>query len=66
VIIVSEIALITPPIGMNVFVLKSQNPDLPLKTIFRGIVPFLVADGVRLALVVLFPGFVLLLPTLMS
>ena len=66
VIIVSEIALITPPIGMNVFVLKSQNPDLPLKTIFRGIVPFLVADGVRLALVVLFPGFVLLLPALMS
>ena len=65
VIIVSEIALITPPIGMNVFVLKSMNPDLSLRTIFKGIAPFLVADAVRLWLVLVFPGIALLLPRLM-
>ena len=65
VVIVSEIALITPPVGMNVFVLKSMNPELPLRTIYRGIGPFLVADLVRLAIVVLLPGIVLYLPRLM-
>ena len=65
VVIVSEIALITPPVGMNVFVLKSMNPELPLRTIYRGIGPFLVADLVRLAIVVLLPGIVLYLPSLM-
>ena len=65
VIIVSEIALITPPVGMNVFVIKSMNPELPLRTIFMGIVPFLMADVTRLAIVILVPGVVLYLPNLM-
>jgi TRAP-type C4-dicarboxylate transport system permease large subunit len=65
VIIVSEIALITPPVGMNVFVIKSMNPELPLRTIFMGIVPFLMADVIRLAIVILVPGVVLYLPSLM-
>ena len=65
VIIVSEIALITPPVGMNVFVIKSMNPELPLRTIFMGIVPFLIADVTRLAIVILVPGVVLYLPSLM-
>ena len=65
VIIVSEIALITPPIGMNVFVLKSMNPEFSLRTIFGGIAPFLVADLVRLTIVLLVPGVVLYLPQLM-
>ena len=65
VIIVSEIALITPPIGMNVFVLKSMNPELSLRTIFGGIAPFLVADLVRLTIVLLVPSVVLYLPQLM-
>ena len=65
VIIVSEIALITPPIGMNVFVLKSMNPELSLRTIFGGIAPFLIADLVRLMIVLLVPGVVLFLPQLM-
>jgi tripartite ATP-independent transporter DctM subunit len=61
-----EISLITPPIGLNVFILKSMLPDVSLGTIFRGIGPFFVADIARLLLVVLFPGLVLWLPALMG
>ena len=62
VVIVVEVSLITPPIGLNVFVLKSALPDVPLGTIFRGIVPFLCADVVRLGLIVLVPSLALFLP----
>ncbi len=63
-VIVVEVSLITPPIGMNVFVLKSMLPGVSLRTIFTGIAPFLVADLVRIVLVMAFPGFVLFLPRL--
>jgi tripartite ATP-independent transporter DctM subunit len=63
-VMVVEISLITPPIGLNVFVIKSMLPDVPLKTIFRGIAPFFVADIIRLALVVFFPSLALWLPAL--
>jgi C4-dicarboxylate transporter DctM subunit len=56
-----EIGMITPPIGMNVFVMGGVARDIPLKTIFRGIVPFLYADFVRLGLLILFPGIALVL-----
>jgi len=65
VVVVTEISLITPPVGLNVFVLKTVLPDVPIGTIFRGIVPFLIADMFRLALIVLVPGVVLFLPSLM-
>jgi C4-dicarboxylate transporter DctM subunit len=65
VIMVTEISLITPPVGMNVFVLKSMLPDVSLWTIFRGIGPFFAADIVRLGLVVFFPPIALWLPSLM-
>ena len=52
---VSEISLITPPLGMNVFVLRSVLPDVPLATMFRGILWFWVADILRIALIVAFP-----------
>lgn len=64
-VIVVEVALITPPIGMNVFILKSILPDVGLGTIYRGIRPFIVADLVRLSLVVIFPTLVLYLPRIM-
>ena len=64
-IMVVEISLITPPIGLNVFVLKSMLPDVPLATIFRGIVPFFIADIVRLMIVLFVPQIVLYLPSLM-
>lgn len=55
VVVVAEIALITPPVGMNVFMLKAALPHVPILTIFRGLVPFIVADLVRLVILVSFP-----------
>ena len=66
IVVVAEIGQITPPIGMNVFVLKSMLPDVQLSTIFKGIVPFFGADLVRLALIVFFPAIVLALPDFMD
>ena len=64
-VMVVEISLITPPIGLNVFVLKSMLPDVPLSRIFRGIVPFFAADVARLLLVVFVPGIALFLPSVL-
>ena len=62
VVVVTEIALITPPVGMNVFVLRSMLPDLTTGRIFRGVTPFIFADIVRLALLVFVPWISLFLP----
>ncbi|MCC2112739.1 MAG: TRAP transporter large permease subunit, partial [Hyphomicrobiales bacterium] len=51
-----EIGMLTPPVGMNVFVLKGVLKDVPLSTIFRGVLPFWIADIFRLALLVAVPG----------
>src|SRR5690606_25871509 len=61
-VVVVEISLITPPVGINVFILKAMLPDLPVARIFRGIAPFLLADLARLALIVLLPIITLWLP----
>ena len=61
-IVVIEIGMITPPIGINVFVMHGVRRDIPLPTIFRGIIPFLYADFVRLLLIILFPAIALWLP----
>ena len=61
VVVLTEIGLITPPIGMNVFVLKANLPQVPVGTIFRGVVPFVVTDVVRLALLVAFPSISMVL-----
>lgn len=55
VVVATEIALITPPIGMNVFVLRATLPDVPIATIFKGLLPFVLTDIVRLILLILFP-----------
>ncbi len=65
VVVVIEISLITPPIGINVFVLKSVLPDVRTSDIFRGVVPFIAVDIVRVVLLVLLPGVVLFLPSFM-
>ena len=62
VVIAVEIGLITPPVGVNVFVLKSVARDVPTGTIFKGVFPFWIADLVRVAIVVLLPGLVMFLP----
>ena len=66
VVVVTEISLITPPVGLNVFVLKAVLPDIPLKTIFKGVTPFWCADIVRLLILVFIPGISILLPSLMG
>jgi TRAP-type C4-dicarboxylate transport system permease large subunit len=62
VVVVTEISLITPPVGMNIFVLNTVLPDVQLGTIFKGIVPFVAVDIVRLALLILVPVLSLFLP----
>ncbi len=66
VVVLTEIGLITPPVGMNVFVLKACLPHVPLKTIFRGLIPFISADIVRLCVLVSFPSISLVLVRLMK
>nr|MCU0827693.1 TRAP transporter large permease subunit [Tabrizicola sp.] len=63
VVVVTEIALITPPVGMNVFVLKAVLPDVPVLRIFRSLAPFIAVDIVRLGLLVAFPAISLWLVT---
>ncbi|MCB2031365.1 MAG: TRAP transporter large permease, partial [Rhodoferax sp.] len=62
VVVVTEISFITPPVGLNVMVLKSLLPDVPMRTLFGGVMPFVVADVVRLALLIAFPVITLTLP----
>jgi tripartite ATP-independent transporter DctM subunit len=61
-VMIIEIGLLTPPIGMNIFVLNSMASQTPLSTIFRGIVPFVTADLVRILILVLFPALATWLP----
>ncbi|EMN6209939.1 TRAP transporter large permease [Vibrio vulnificus] len=65
VVVVTEISLITPPVGLNVFVLSGLIKDINTATIFRGVLPFWVADMVRLALIVLVPAIALYLPNML-
>lgn len=61
-----EIGMITPPVGMNLFVLQSVSPGLKLETISRGILPFVGADVIRLLLLTLFPVIATWLPSRMQ
>jgi C4-dicarboxylate transporter DctM subunit len=65
-VIVLEVGLITPPVGLNVFVLKGAAPEVPLTTIFRGIWPFLIAALLCIIIITIFPNIVLFLPSLMK
>jgi len=65
VVVVTEISLITPPIGMNIFVLNTVLPEVNTATIFRGVLPFVAIDIVRLVLLIVFPSITLFLPSLM-
>jgi len=66
VMVATEISLITPPVGLNVFILRGVLLDVKLGTIFRGVTPFWIADIVRTALLIALPGLTLLLPRLMD
>ncbi len=60
-LIVVETGLITPPVGMNVFVINSMSKDIPIAQTFKGVSPFIASDVVRVALLVSFPGLTLFL-----
>jgi C4-dicarboxylate transporter DctM subunit len=65
IVLVSEMGVITPPVGINVYVIKGVAPDVPLETIFRGIFPFLGAIIVCIAILIFFPQIALFLPSFM-
>ena len=66
IVVVVEIGLISPPVGMNLFVLNTLLPQVPTRTIFRGVMPFVVIDCVRLAILTAFPIISTLLPSYMK
>jgi tripartite ATP-independent transporter DctM subunit len=65
VVVVVEIGLITPPVGMNLFVIQAQQPDVPLWQVYQGIAPFLLADAALIALLLVWPDVALWLPRLL-
>lgn len=62
----AEFCLITPPIGLNCFVVAGVRDDLTVQDVFKGVMPFFLADAVTIALLVSFPGIVLWLPSLVG
>jgi C4-dicarboxylate transporter DctM subunit len=66
IVLVGEMGVITPPVGVNVFVIKGINPDIPLEVIFKGILPFLVALIIFTALLMAFPQIATFLPGLVT
>jgi TRAP-type C4-dicarboxylate transport system permease large subunit len=65
-LIVVELGLITPPVGMNVFVINALAKDVPMSQTFRGVMPFFFAELFRVALIVAFPALSLWLPKVLS
>ncbi len=61
----AELCLITPPIGLNCFVVAGVRPDISVQDVFRGVSPFFVADALTIAGLIAFPGIVLYLPKLL-
>ena len=66
IVLVGEMGVITPPVGVNVFVIKGMAPDIPLERIFRGILPFLLALIVFTILMMIFPQIATFIPSLVA
>jgi TRAP-type C4-dicarboxylate transport system permease large subunit len=56
VLVVVEVGLITPPVGMNLFVINAMAPDIAIGETFRGVLPFVLSDVLRVIVLVLFPS----------
>jgi TRAP-type C4-dicarboxylate transport system permease large subunit len=65
-LIVVELGLITPPVGLNVFIINSLAKDVPMSETFKGAMPFFIAEVIRVSLIIMFPSIVLVLPRLLS
>ncbi len=64
-LVVVELGLITPPVGLNVFIINSLAPDVPMRQTFKGVIPFFISEIVRVTLLVAFPFITLALPHLL-
>ncbi|CUJ97030.1 Neu5Ac permease [Ruegeria denitrificans] len=65
-LIVVELGLITPPVGMNVFIISAQAPDVPMRDTFLGVLPFFAAEIVRVGVLIAFPALTLWLPRILA
>jgi len=65
-LIVVELGLITPPVGLNVFIISSLSKETPMRETFLGVMPFFAAELVRVSLIVLVPGIALIVPRLLA
>ncbi|MEK9684405.1 MAG: TRAP transporter large permease [Rhodospirillaceae bacterium] len=65
-LIVVEMGLITPPVGLNVFIINTLAKDVPMIETFKGVVPFILSDTVRVALLIIFPWITLIVPRLLA
>lgn len=65
-LVVVELGLITPPVGMNVFVISAMAKDTPMIETFRGVAPFFMAEMLRVVLIILFPALTLWLPRVLG
>lgn len=63
-VLLVEMGVVTPPFGLNLFVMKGLAPDVPLTKVFRGVLPFVAADAIKLALLIAFPSLALWLPSI--
>ena len=61
-----EIGQITPPVGINVYIIKGMVPEVPIEKIFKGVFPFIVGDFVSLVILIAIPQISLFLPELMK
>jgi TRAP-type C4-dicarboxylate transport system permease large subunit len=66
IVLVAEMGVITPPVGVNVFVIKGIAPDIPLEVIFKGIIPFLIALILFTVVLIVFPQIATYLPSLVT
>jgi TRAP-type C4-dicarboxylate transport system permease large subunit len=64
--VIIEIGMLTPPLGMNVFVVKGIAPTIPLTAIYRGVTPYLISNILRLSVLLMFPALALWLPQVLK
>jgi tripartite ATP-independent transporter DctM subunit len=65
VVVLVELGLITPPVGMNLFIIRAQIPEVPMKTLYSSILPFLAAPVILIGLLFVLPGLALWLPSVL-
>jgi C4-dicarboxylate transporter DctM subunit len=66
IVLVVEMGMISPPVGMTMFVVKGIAPEIPIETIFKGVLPFTIAVALLMILLLVFPQIALFLPRLMD